>query len=236
MPSEGESTPRDVIRSTVEVGGAAYECLAVRTHWIQPGEDIVAVARRYLAAHLRPGDCAIVSEKATVIATGGGVPVAEVSPGRLARVLARSVRPIGDSRGLSIPEKMQLVVNRVGRARVVLAAAVSAVTRPLGIHGAFYTIAGDYARAVDGMRPPLEHVLLPPLDPRDAAELAGRLEASLQAAAAIVDINDRGGSIRALSPGAPGARELMQALRDNPLGQRDRSTPIGVVRRISERP
>lgn len=96
-------------------------------------------------------------------------------------------------------------------------------------------IAGPFVRAVDGMRPPLEDVLLPPLDPRDAAEIAGQLEGSLRAAAAIVDINDRGGSIRALSPSAPPARELMRVLRDNPLGQRDTSTPIGLVRRLEPR-
>jgi hypothetical protein len=80
---------------------------------------------------------------------------------------------------------------------------------------------------MDGMRPPLEDVLLPPLHPRVAREIASELGTTV----AIVDINDRGGCVRAVSARRPTKRELMRILRDNPLGQRDRRTPMGIVRR-----
>lgn len=216
--------------STASVGGTRYEIVVARTHWIEPGEDIVEVVRERLGEQLRPSDCVIVSEKASVIAAGGGIPLADVDPGRMARALARWVRPVGDSRGLSVPEKMQLVITRAGHARVIAAAVASALTRPFGVKGAFYVVAGTEASGMDGGRPPLEHVLLPPMDPREAFDLARRIERELGTAAAIVDINDRGGSIRALSPGAVDARTLLRVLADNPLGQRDQTTPIGIVR------
>ena len=83
----------ELMRSTIEVDGVAWERVLVRTHWIDVGEDILTVVRHYLGPIARPGDCAILSEKATVIATGGAIPAAEVEAGGLARALARSVKP-----------------------------------------------------------------------------------------------------------------------------------------------
>jgi hypothetical protein len=83
------------------------------------------------------------------------------------------------------------------------------------------------------MRPPFEHLLIPPLEPRVAQRIALRIERHLGWPVAIVDINDRGGSIRTLSRPVISHRKLRKVLADNPLGQRDERTPIGVVRRLS---
>jgi hypothetical protein len=82
------------------------------------------------------------------------------------------------------------------------------------------------------MRPPLEDLLLPPLDAAEAVTIARDLERALGLTVAIVDINDRGGSVRCVSGGDPDPRLLLQVLRDNPLGQRAQSTPVGLVRRL----
>lgn len=51
---------------------------------------------------------------------------------------------------------------------------------------------------------------------------------------AIVDINDRGGSVRHGATSGDLPDDLRAVLADNPMGQRDRSTPIVVVRLRSE--
>ena len=53
-----------------------------------------------------------------------------------------TVHTVGDSRGLSIPEKVQLVLQRQGRLRVLAAAASAGVLRPLGHRGASYRLCG----------------------------------------------------------------------------------------------
>lgn len=199
--------------STIEADGRAWERVIICTHWIEPGEDLLTVLSAYVVAHVRAGDCIIVSEKAVVIATEGGIPVAAVKPGRLARTLARSVRPVGNSRGLSIPEKMQLVITRAGRARILAATVAATITRPLGIKGAFYLVAGREAKGMDGMRPPMEDYLLPPLDPREAGLLCARFERELGVAVAIVDVNDR-----AASRGEPGPGPWPAARAPGPAG------------------
>jgi hypothetical protein len=65
-----------------------------------------------------------------------------------------TVHTVGDSRGLSIPEEMQLVLQRQGRLRVLAAATSAGVLRPLGHRGAAYRLAGTYARDLEGLRPP----------------------------------------------------------------------------------
>ena len=126
---------------------------------------------------------------------------------------------------------MQLVIDMVGSWRVVLAAAVAGAARPLGIHGPFYIVAGYVARSMDGMRPPYVDVLLPPLPPRTARSIAEQLTMEIGHPVAIVDINDRGGSVRAVAGSAMPKRLLAAVLADNPMGQRDRATPIVVVHR-----
>jgi hypothetical protein len=53
---------------------------------------------------------------------------------------------------------------------------------------------------------------------------------------AIVDMNDRGGSIRAVSGGGPSPRLLKWLLYDNPLSQREASTPFGLIRPLAGGP
>jgi F420-0:gamma-glutamyl ligase len=196
-----------------------------------PGLDLAALLRDSVTGRLEPGDLIVVTEKVVVVATGRGVPAGSVCPGRLARVVAGHVRPVGNSRGLSIPEKAQLVIDIVGWWRVAAATVAAAVTRPLGIHGVFYVVAGYVARSMDGMRPPYLDVLLPPLPPRLAQAIAEQLTTELGHPVAIADMNDRGGSVRAVAGSVMSKRLLAEVLGDNPLGQRDQSTPIAIVRR-----
>jgi F420-0:gamma-glutamyl ligase len=214
----------------VDVSGVIYSRAVVRTPWIKPGDDLGAILARELSPILQQGDLAIVSEKAVTIAEGLTVPAESVHPSPLAKRLAGYVRPTAGSCGLSIPEKMEYVLRQVGLPRIMLATATAAVTRPLGIRGGFYVVAGAAARAMDGMRPPFEDTLIPPLSARRAASLARSLADQLGSPVAIVDMNDRGGSIRSMSHPVMSRRRLRRVLADNPLGQRDERTPIGVVR------
>lgn len=141
-----------------------------------------------------------------MIATRGRmIPAQQVRPGRLARLLARHVRPTGWGQGLSVPEKMQVAIAETGRLRILAAAAAAALTRPLGIRGVFYHVAGDGARCLDGMRAgsPYEGWVLPPLRRAEAVAIARELAQALDVPVHIVDINDNGGTIRASSHPSP---------------------------------
>jgi hypothetical protein len=118
-----------------------------------PHDELAEVPQTSVRGVALPGDTVVVSEKVAVLLTGRGVPIGSVRPGVLARLLAGSVHPRPRSRGLSAPEKMQYVLERSGRARLLVAAAVSALTRPLGVHGLFYRVAGPWPATWTGAAP-----------------------------------------------------------------------------------
>lgn len=225
------SLPGEIQRhEIVTIGPARYERILVRTPWLLPGDDLGEAVRAAVGDICRATDTVFVTEKLAVLLTGRGVPASSIRPGLLARILAANVRPYGDSMGLSIPAKMQYVLEHTGRGRVVVAAAAAAATRPLGIRGTFYRLAGSLARDIDGMRPPYEGTVLPPLPAAVAVQLCERLASRIGAEVAIVDINDRGGSVRGRSLDALPAADIQAALRDNPLGHCEQATPLGLLR------
>jgi len=209
---------------------SAWTTIAVPTRWLEPSDDLGLTLAEYLP-ELDPDDTIVISEKVAVLLSGGAVPIASLHIGPLARFLARLVRPREGSRGLSVPAKMQYVVQSLGRARVTTAVLCAGFTRPLGHRGAFYRVAGNLARDLDGARPPYADVLIPPMPAAQAAELCRVLQTRFRVGVAIVDINDFGGSIRATSSRSPAPANLLQALSTNPLGQRRTGTPFGIVRR-----
>jgi hypothetical protein len=68
------------------------------------------------------------------------------------------------------------------------------------------------------------------LDPAVAHRICADLERAVGIGVSIVDLNDYGGSIRAVSPRSLPASTLAVVLRDNPMRQRLTSTPFLLVR------
>jgi hypothetical protein len=215
--------------SRVHVAGEDYLRHAVHTRWLREDDELILSLKESLH-DARLGDTVAVSEKVVILLTGRVVDIGTVQPGRLALMLASHVRPRTDSCGLAVPEKMEYVIRSIGRTRAIAAALGCAVTRPLGLRGTFYRLAGSIARDIDGGRPPYEKVLFPPLKTAVAQWICADLERALGIGVSIVDLNDYGGSIRATSPRSIPAATLAAVLSDNPMGQRLRSTPFVLVR------
>jgi hypothetical protein len=175
-----------------------------------------------------------VSERMVAITEGRSHRMVDIRPGRLARLLVRFVTRPGYGIGLGTAETMQLAIDEVGVPRILLAAAVSAVTKPFGVHGLFYRIAGPQAAAIDG---PTSYTIPPyneaaTLGPRDPDDAARRLAAALDRPVAVIDANDAGCNVLGASPGLD--RLLVRRLfADNPLGQAREQTPIAIVRRVA---
>jgi hypothetical protein len=215
------------------IDGVVYARHPVRTHLVTADDDAVEVASRYVG-QLGP-DVALVavSERMVAITQGRSHPMSEIRPRRLARFLVRFVTRPGYGIGLGTPETMQLAIDEVGAPRILLAALVSALTKPLGIHGLFYRIAGPQAGAIDG---PTSYTIPPynqaaTLGPRDPHGAARSLAAALDRPVAIIDANDAGCKVLGASPGLD-RRLVTRLFADNPLGQSREQTPICVVRRV----
>jgi len=227
-----EPNPSRALHATLD--GAVYARLPVRTHLVTSTDDAAEVVHRYAAPLDADVVLVAVSERMVAITQGRSYPMSSIRPGRLARFLVRFVTKPGYGIGLGTAETMQLAIDEVGAARILLAAAVSGLTKPLGIHGLFYRIAGGQAAAIDGPTsytiPPYNHAAT--LGPRDPDAAAGRIAAAVDAPVAVIDANDAGCNVLGLSHGLD-RRWVARLFADNPLGQAAEQTPACVVRRVA---
>lgn len=226
-----EANPGRELHATLE--GTVYARHPVRTHLVTADDDAAEVVTRYA----QPLDADVVlvavSERMVAITQGRSHRMVDIRPRRLARFLVRFVTRPGYGIGLGTPETMQLAIDEVGAPRILLAAAVSGLTKPFGVHGLFYRIAGPQAAAIDG---PTSYTIAPynqsaTLGPRDPHGAARRLAAAVDRPVAVIDANDAGCNVLGASPGVD-RRFVARIFADNPLGQASEQTPICVVRRV----
>jgi F420-0:gamma-glutamyl ligase-like protein len=221
---------------TVQLDGASYARIPIRTRVVMPGDDLAAFVREYAADVVRDGDLLFVTEKIVAITQGRSYQLEQIRPRRLARFLSKYVTRTSYGIGLGMPETMEMALRECGTPRILLAAAVSAVTKLFGRRGDFYRVAGYKARSIDG---PTSHtippyntaVVLGPEKPREVAQQLQRL-LGVKADVAVVDINDIGGNVLGSTLDKAGERRLVAILKDNPLGQGHESTPLGIVRAV----
>ncbi len=216
------------------LGGTVYARHPARTHLVTAADDAAEVVRRYVGSIGDDVRLVAVSERMVAITQGRSYPMDEIRTGRLARLLVRYVTRPGYGIGLGTAQTMQLAIDEVGAPRILLAAAASAVTKPFGVHGVFYRVAGRQAAAIDG---PTSYTIPPynssaTLGPRDPEGAARALAAAVAAPVAIIDATDAGCAVLGASPGVD-RRFVQRLVADNPLGQAREQTPICVVREVA---
>lgn len=230
-------TANDGKKLTIEVDGAEYQRIAIKTPLVLAGEKLVPFVVEHASAHLNDGDILFITEKIVAITQGRSYPLDEIKVRPLATFLAKYVQKTPYGIGLGMPETMEMALRECGTPRILLAAAVAAVTKKLGRKGDFYRIAGPKARGIDGptsgtIPPYNQQVVLAPAHPRRVAE---EIKAALgkRVDVAVVDINDIGGNILGSTVDRQTEGRLARILADNPLGQGHQSTPLGVIRRVT---
>lgn len=206
---------------------AGLVAIPIRTRLVGPGDDVAALVAHAVGGIARPDDVIVIAETAVAIAQRRFVGAEFVRPSRLAYALARRA---GTLATVNQPESLQIVIDAVGPAKVVLASIAHVWGRLRGKRGVFYEILGEAIAAIDGYTgtlPPYERaIVFGPADPdRVCAELRDRLGYGF----AIVDANDlRRAKALGASPDLVRAH-VEQALLANPHGNGDEQTPLVVL-------
>ena len=219
---------------TITVDGTEYQRIPIKTPLVLAGEKLLPFVVDNAKPHLADGDILFITEKIVAITQGRSYPLEDIEVRPLATFLAKYVQKTPYGIGLGMPETMEMALRECGTPRILLAAAVAAVTKAIGRKGDFYRVAGPKARGIDGpthntIPPYNQQVVLAPAAPRKVAQ---EVKAALGGAVevAIVDINDLGGNILGSTVSRATDDRLARILKDNPLGQGHQSTPMGVIR------
>src|SRR3989344_3656730 len=134
--------------------GVRYLRLPIKTRLITVGDNLLGLLQEYAAPHLLPNDLLFVSEKVVCIIQGRIIHRDAVVTSWLSRFLSKRVRnhagtPQFRGFGHGTAPAMQLLIEEAGYPRVLFAALASALTRPVGIKGAFYYLIGKQAKSID---------------------------------------------------------------------------------------
>ena len=229
-------TPNKEKNLTIEVNGRKFNRYPVKTKLITPEDkNIVSIVEEYVKKYLQEGDIVFISEKAVAITQGRSYPISEVRAGWLAKNLSRFVMKTPVGIGLGSPETMQLAIEEVGMLRILLGSFIGFVGKIFGIRGLFYIIAGHKARSIDGAVP----YAIPPYNthiskgPINADKISQEISNKLNCSVAIIDANDIGVNILGSSKGLD-KKLVAKIIKDNPLGQSDEQTPIGIIREFTQ--
>lgn len=232
-PNKGKSLDIDVNKDT-------YLRLPIRTGLITEHDDLIAKVRTYALPHLRDGDLLFISEKIVALTQGRIIRIRDIRPSWLARFLARRVnngRGTANFRGFGHGTSMgmELFIQQAGYPRVLLAAAIAALTRPFGIKGLFYRVCGKMAKSIDcpmsfTIHPYLNYAKLAPLDPKGVAR---HIKDTFGHETVVVDANYRGVFSLGRSSASVTEAFIRNVFRDNPAGQSDEMTPFFIVRKAT---
>lgn len=229
----------------IKVGEKTYTRNLIKTEVFQKGDDYVRKISDYVLSSKIYGTRSkwfvVVSEKIIAISQGRSYFIWDIKTGLWAKLLSKYVTRTPYGIGLGSPWTMQLAIQEVGLPKIFIASLLSAITKPFGLKGIFYKVAGEAARSIDG---PTEYSLYPsnvsaklgPENPQKVTEvIAEYLHDNLALSAEklfsgviVIDANDIGQNILGNSTDIPD-ETIAQIFKDNPMGQGSEQTPITIV-------
>lgn len=218
----------------IETGQGTYARLPIKTHVVTDDDIVVDLLTKYVQPRLHAGDLIFISERIVAITQGRAFPIKDIKPSWLARFLVKFVHKSPYGIGLGSPWTMELAIREAGVARMLFGAFASAITKPFGMKGVFYTIVGKNINAIDG---PCSYTLPPyndyaKLGPAEPEKVARQLQAALHHDIVIIDANDLGVAILGKSKEDISDTFCKAVFRDNPLGQSSEQTPLCIVRKV----
>ncbi|MEL3907429.1 MAG: coenzyme F420-0:L-glutamate ligase [Treponemataceae bacterium] len=219
----------------IKVGEENWLRIPIKTHVVMKDDDLFAdVIDKYTKEIREPDDIIFCAEKIVAITQGRAYPLDSIKPSWLAKFLVKFVHKSPYGIGLGSPHTMQLALEDVGVFRILLGCVAAAFTKPFGIRGVFYKVCGYKAAAIDG---PCDYTL-PPYNryakkaPENPTKVSKELAQQLGNEFVMIDANDLDVNILGKSSEDLSDNFLKAVFKDNPLGQTNEQTPVGILRKL----
>lgn len=233
----------------IRVGRKIYRRYPIKTNLFKRGDNYIYKISCYFIREIKrlketnrlrgQKYFLVVTEKIVAIAQGRSYLLKEIKPRFWAKFLSKYVTKTPYGIGLGSPWTMELAIKEAGLLRILTATLISAITKPLGIRGLFYRIAGEQIAAIDG---PTSYSLYPsnisaklgPKNPQLVVDQIDRQIRNLKSeiknflGVVIIDANDLGQKVLGNSTNLDN-NLIEKIFSDNPMGQTDEQTPLVIV-------
>ena len=219
----------------IEVHGEIYLRHAIKTKFVQQGDNYLKIFQEYVAPIYEKGDIISSSEKIIALCQNRVVRRDEIKIGFWAKFLSQfACQKNRGGYGVGMAINMQYAINRVGLAKVLWASMASGVTKLFGIKGVFYKIVGQEVTGLDGFYDGAweEYRDIGIEIPETPTAVCNEIKEKLGISCMIVDANDFGQEILGKSDDILlSKQDLKSLIKDNPAGQGKQQTPLILIRK-----
>lgn len=225
------------IRGTQIIDKECYERYAIKTHFINKGEDYIELMKKYVLPLYKKGDIVSISEKVISMCQNRVVDKSEIKIGLVAKILSKFATRTKSGIGMDEPYKLQLVINLKGVMKVLLASLLAGLGKLINKRGIFYQLLGKEVAGIDGFYAHSAFEVyhdLAVLNPLEPEKVCNEIEQKLSIKTMIVDANDI--DVDILGKASTISLEestLKKMIEDNPAGQDDECTPFIIIRKIN---
>lgn len=221
----------------IEVEGKSYNRYAIKTHYVQIGENYIDIMEKYVKPYYQEGDFISISEKIISLCQKRIIYKKDVKVSRLAKFLSKFAMSSDAGIGVDSPYKMQVAINLCGRFKVIYAAILAGIGKLFRKKGIFYKIVGQEISGLDGFYGKVfpEYSDFGIRIPENPNEVCDEIYNKLGIKAMIVDANDFNVEILGKSKSLEYEDTILaKIIKDNPAGQSKQLTPIILVRPMKE--
>lgn len=221
----------------IYTGNRAFLRNAIKTHFIEIGEDYLELVKKYVLPLYQPGDILSISEKIIALCQKRVVYKSEMKLTPLARFLSKFAMHSDAGIGVDSPWKMQFALDYCGAPKVLFAAVCAGLGKVIGKHGVFYDMVGPEITGLDGFYDQSfscygDYGIRIPADP---CGVCNEIYAALGVLCMVVDANDITRTMLGKSSALLETDDfLLSIIRDNPAGQSDECTPFVLIREVAE--
>ena len=218
----------------ITVNGTTYMRHAIKTHFVQQGEDYIEIFKKYVAPLYQEGDIVSSSEKIISLCQNRVIKREDLKVGFWAKFLSKFGTKTSAGIGVGEAIKMQYAITKVGLPKVLWACFAGGICKIFGKRGVFYEIVGQEVAGLDGF---YGHVWEAYGDigienPENPSGVCDEIREKLGMSCMIVDANDLGQEVLGYSSDINlSVEELLGLIADNPCGQGHEQTPIILIRK-----
>lgn len=221
----------------IAVGERQFDRHAIKTRFVELGDDYIELVREYVLPYYQPGDILSSSEKIIALCQNRVVHEDEVKPSLLAKILCRFVHQTAAGPGAGVPQKMQFAINHCGAFKVLWAAFRAALDKLRGVKGTFYRITGPEVAGLDGFygHDIEEYAHMGIRIPENPNRVCDEIYEKTGVVAMIVDANAISQEVLGKAAVLPEEMATLEKMiRDNPAGQEKQLTPFILIREVKE--